>query len=91
MWPGKWPGSSKADTPAASSVSPPTSSNSTAAIVRSTCGRSTVSRERDAVAVRDVAGVPEDERAVTVGVPADVVDVEMGQEDDVDVVGRDAR
>ena len=46
-------------------------------------------RERDAVAMRDVARAREDELAVAIGVPADVVDVQVRQEDDVDLVRRD--
>ena len=42
MCPGKCPGSSKAVTPSASSVSPPICSKSTDAIVRATCGLSVV-------------------------------------------------
>ena len=51
----------------------------------------TRARKRDAVAVRDVARVREDELAVAVRVPADVVDVEVRQKDDVDVLRREAR
>ena len=90
MWPGKWPGSSNAVTPAASSVSPPISSKSTDGDRPFDVRPVAVARERDAVAVRDVARVREDERAVTIGVPADVIDVQVRQEDDVDVVRRDA-
>ena len=39
MWPGKCPGSGKAVTPSATSATPSISSNSTARIVRSMCGR----------------------------------------------------
>ena len=55
------------------------------------CGRHAAcrtARELDAVRVRDVARVRKDERAVSVGVPADVVDMEMRQEDDVDPPAR---
>ena len=47
--------------------------------------------ERDPVAMRDIAGVRKDDRALPVGVPADVVDVEVREEDDVHVLGRGAR
>jgi hypothetical protein len=42
--------------------------------------------DRDPVSVGDVPRAREDDTALAVGVPADVVDVEVGQEDDVDVV-----
>ena len=47
-------------------------------------------RELDPITVRDVPRVREDEAAVAVGVPADVIDVEVRQEDDVDVLGSNA-
>ena len=47
--------------------------------------------KRDPVTMRDVARVRKDDDAVPVGVPADVVDVEVREEDDVHVLGRDAR
>ena len=47
-------------------------------------------RERDAVAVRDVARIREDELAVQVRVPADMIDMEVRQKDDVDVRRREA-
>ena len=45
------------------------------------CGRSDVEREGDRVAVGDEPGAWEDGPRVAVGVPADVVDVQVGQED----------
>ena len=64
MWPGKCPGSSNAVTPSASSVSPPISSKSTARDRAGDVRPVGRARERDAVAVRDVARVREDELAV---------------------------
>ena len=50
-----------------------------------------VTGERDPVAMRDVARVRKDDRTVAIGVPADVVDVEVREEDDVHVLGSRAR
>ena len=50
-----------------------------------------VACERDSVPMREIAGVRKDDRALPVGVPADVVDVEVREEDDVHVLGRGAR
>src|SRR5581483_2608031 len=44
---------------------------------------------REIVGMRDVARVPEERLAVDYG-PADVVDVQVREDDEVDVVGRDA-
>ena len=47
-------------------------------------------RKRDGVTVCQVAGAQKENGALQVGIPTDVIDVQMRQEDDVDPVPRDA-
>ncbi len=50
------------------------------------CATSLVSANASASGVHDVAGAGEQRHAVEIGVPTEVIDVEVGEEDDVDLV-----